>query len=109
MLPWPQITNEPYVVKLTFLTGKNYIIPSLALLAVIFLLMTGPIAQDQNYHNFADQRKFLGVPNFLNVITNLPFLFVALFGLWEVRNVKEKDLKQMIFTLFTGFILLTFG
>lgn len=51
----------------------------------------------------------LGIPNFLNVITNLPFFFFAVAGILEVKRLKEKELKQIMFTLFTGFLLLTFG
>ena len=37
------------------------------------------IPQPQAYHNFADQRSFLRVPNFADVVSNVPF---AVFGLW---------------------------
>jgi hypothetical protein len=88
---------------------KTYIIPFLALLSVIVLLLHGPIAQDQNYHKFADDRVFWGVPNFLNVITNLPFVIIGFYGLRAVRSANEKGLRQIMFALFSGFLLLTFG
>lgn len=37
--------------------------------------------QPQSYHAFADARTLLGVPNFWNVISNLPFLLVGVAGL----------------------------
>ncbi len=40
-----------------------------------------PIPQDQSYHQFADQRTILGIPNFWNVVSNLPFLVVGAAGL----------------------------
>ena len=40
-----------------------------------------PVAQDPAYHHFADQRGLFGVPNFLNVASNLPFLVVGALGL----------------------------
>jgi hypothetical protein len=40
-----------------------------------------PISQPQEYHQFADTRSFFDVPNFLNVISNLAFLFVGVAGL----------------------------
>ncbi len=88
------------------MSKKDYIIPSLALLCVIALLFVKPIPQDQNYHHFADQRMFFGIPNFLNVITNLPFAIFGLPGLWIVRDIKETKLKHISFTMFTGFLLL---
>jgi hypothetical protein len=88
---------------------KDYILPSLAALCIIALLVYGPIPQDQDYHNFADQREFLSIPNFLNVITNLPFAILALFGLRQIRNLKEKKLKHIGLALFVSFILVTLG
>ncbi len=40
-----------------------------------------PIPQDPTYHNFADQRKFFGIPNTLDTLSNLGFLAVGLAGL----------------------------
>lgn len=59
----------------------------LLLLGSVFLLMLilfahGPIPQDPNYHNFADTRRLIGVPNFLNVMSNMPFLFAGLYGIY---------------------------
>ena len=38
------------------------------------------LAQPQSYHDFADQRAWLGIPHALNVVSNLPFLVVGLLG-----------------------------
>ena len=45
------------------------------------LLLLPPISQDQGYHHFADQRTLFGVPNFWNVVSNLPFMAVGSVGL----------------------------
>src|SRR5262249_21708612 len=46
-----------------------------------------PIPQAMSYHAFADDRTLLGVPNFWNVVSNLPFLIVGFLGLgWLVRH-----------------------
>jgi len=45
------------------------------------MLLLPPIAQDPMYHAFADRRALLGIPNFLNVVSNLPFLAVGLTGI----------------------------
>ncbi len=50
------------------------------------LLLLPPIPQDQSYHQFADQRALFGIPNFWNVVSNLPFLAVGAAGLWRFRN-----------------------
>ena len=45
-----------------------------------------PIPQSQIYHGFADQRTLLGIPNFWNVVSNLPFILVGALGLQYVRR-----------------------
>ena len=54
--------------------------------AVAYTTSLPPIAQVATYHNFADHRNFLGVANFLDVCSNLPFLFVGLWGLFVAFN-----------------------
>jgi hypothetical protein len=50
------------------------------------VLLLPPIPQDPSYHQFADQRTILGVPNFRNVFSNLPFLAVGAAGLRRFRS-----------------------
>src|SRR5262245_57499094 len=49
--------------------------------SLVGLLLLPPISQDQNYHDFADQRTILGIPHFWNVVSNLPFIAVGVAGL----------------------------
>lgn len=58
----------------------------LMLASLAGLLLLPPIPQDQRYHQFADQRAIFGIPNFWNVVSNLPFLAVGALGLWRFRN-----------------------
>ncbi len=90
---------------------KNRLLPITAIVGVVILLIIGPIAQKQDYHNFIDSRMFFEIPNFMDVITNLPFLFIGIAGLIVVFNSvsKNKVLKKICFTLFFGFVLLSFG
>ena len=60
---------------------KLLILLAVALAAIVATVLIAPIAQDPNYHNFADQRRFLGIPHFCNVVSNLPLLLVGLFGM----------------------------
>jgi hypothetical protein len=72
------------------------------LAAAAFLTLAPPIAQDPAYHVFADQRSALGIPNFWNVVSNLPFCVVGIFGLRFFRDSAER-------VLFTGVLLICFG
>jgi len=67
------------------------------------LLLLPPLLQDQAYHQFADQRKLFGIPNFWNVISNLPFIAVGAAGLWQVQR------HAMTVALFSGMILTGLG
>lgn len=69
---------------------------SLLLLAafILFLfaigLAIGPIPQPQAYHNFADQRTFFGIPNALNVLSNIPYALAGIWGIFILRNKRQR-------------------
>ena len=42
-------------------------------------LITQEIPLPQEYHNFADKRIFLGIPNTMDVISNIAILIPALY------------------------------
>jgi hypothetical protein len=67
------------------------------------LLLLPPISQDQNYHNFADQRTILGVPHFWNVVSNLPFIAVGAAGIRRFHR------DPATFVLFLGILMTGFG
>jgi hypothetical protein len=62
-----------------------------------------PIPQDQSYHHFADQRTLLGIPNFWNVVSNIPFIGIGAAGLWQFGRSPATML------LFLGIFLTGFG
>src|SRR5262245_32656645 len=67
------------------------------------LLLLPPIPQDQSYHQFADQRTVLGIPNFWNVVSNLPMIAVGAVGLRRFHRDPAR------FTLFFGIFATGFG
>ena len=64
--------------------GRLLAIGGLGVVALAVLICLPPLPQSQSYHHFADDRAFVGVPNFLNVVSNVPFLLVGVWGLWSV-------------------------
>ena len=54
---------------------------AVAVVAAGVALRLPPIPQDPAYHAFADRRTLLGIPNALNVLSNLPFVAVGFVGL----------------------------
>lgn len=61
-----------------------------------------PVQDPIAYFNFADQRMYLGIPNFFDVISNLLFIYV---GLWGILSAFSPQLwmsrpKALMVTLF---------
>jgi len=87
------------------------------MIAVVDFLLP-PIPQPQSYHMFADQRSFLGIPNFGDVISNVPFAIVGLWGLEFLLRLSSEQLAQRFIDrrerwfyliIFTGVLLTAFG
>jgi hypothetical protein len=72
-----------------------------------------PIPQDQQYHQFADQRSYLSIPNTLDVVSNLLFTVAGLAGLyllWVRRSLVIVDsLFPAYFTFFAALIAIAPG
>jgi hypothetical protein len=65
------------------------LLATLAIIWIVFLFPTIP--QNEAYHNFADQRRFFGVPHFLNVVSNIFFLIVGAMGMRFVQTTQVGD------------------
>lgn len=55
-----------------------------AVVMTLAVALLPPFPQPQDYHRFADTRAWFGVPNFLDIVSNLMFLAVAVIGLVAV-------------------------
>jgi hypothetical protein len=75
----------------------------LTIASLVALLPLPPLLQNQAYHQFADQRELFGIPNFWNVVSNLPFIAVAPVGLLR----SHRDATTTV--LFAGIFLTGFG
>lgn len=65
------------------------ILTGISILIIVAALLLPPFAQPAGYHYFADQRGFIGIPNFNDVASNLAFLFSGAAGLiflWRVNQ-----------------------
>ena len=54
-------------------------------------LLLPPIPQDQGYHDFADHRTMFGIPNFWNVVSNLPFVAVGAVGCGDFMTMQRSS------------------
>jgi hypothetical protein len=81
-----QSENLPFIAGFREMTSpirsrwRMLLVVGIAVAGTVGTAIHGPIIQDPSYHRFADQRTLLGIPNFWNVVSNLPFLAVGVLG-----------------------------
>lgn len=81
-------------------------------LGVLIWLLLPVIEQPQAYHQFADRRWWLDVPNAADVLSNLAFVLVGLLGLWRLgRGGRSLDavVRAGLLAFFLGLLLTGFG
>jgi hypothetical protein len=87
---------------------------AVAVVIAVIALLLPPIPQPLAYHNFADQRSWLGIPNFGDVVSNVPFAIVGIWGLvflFGSRSPRFFDSRERFpyTVMFAGLILTAFG
>jgi hypothetical protein len=94
------MTSSTKLRLLAVLTGVSLI--------VIFCLR--PMAQAGSFHNFADARALSHIPNFGNVISNVPFLIIGVAGLVLVfKTAVASEIRITYVLLFLGVLLTGLG
>ena len=90
--------------------------PALLLAPAVVIAIIAPllpaIPQPMSYHQFADQRPWLGIPNFGDVVSNLPFAIVGIWGLIfllrpSAQNHFADPRQRWIYRLMFAGLLLT--
>jgi hypothetical protein len=61
-------------------------------LVTSFAVLAPPLLQSPSYHDFADRRTILDIPDFWDVISNSPFLVIGLMGLFKFRDQASRIL-----------------
>jgi hypothetical protein len=83
------------------------LIVAISLLCVTVLCFLPPIPLGLGYHDFIDKRVFLRIPNYLDVLSNIPFMVVGLWGLlWLLERsskssfvVQQEQIPYFVFFL----------
>ncbi|MDZ4076242.1 MAG: hypothetical protein U1E04_15985 [Hylemonella sp.] len=79
------------------------------LLLALLAVFAPPLAQAPHFHDFADQRSWLGLPCALDVLSNLPFALFGAWGLHVLGRVPATALpaaqRQLATLFFAGLIL----
>ena len=91
------------------LTPRNIAIAAILVIVAVFA-MTDPIPQDPAYHSFVDARNLYGIANFWNVISNLPFLVVGVWGLLVASRLSRDDAARTCYLVFfVGLVMTALG
>jgi hypothetical protein len=91
--------------RIFFVMGRPLLtIAVLAALAIAGTFLFVPVfQQNPDYHHFADSRSIAGIPNFWNVVSNLPFLLIGVLSLATIR----RNVPATFFGI--GLVLTAFG
>lgn len=88
---------------------KHRLVLSLVIGSLMVLMMQAPIRQDLTYHEFVDMRSIFGIPNFYNVISNIPFMLVGIAGSVFCFREAQGQSRSAWLTFFIGITLVGFG
>lgn len=88
---------------------KKLVLVAVAAVAIGAMFLVDPIPQDPAYHDFADSRTLLGVPNFWNVATNIPFLLIGAAALVRARRLASSALHIHFMVYCIAIALVAFG
>ena len=64
---------------------------TLTVVVIVAALVSPRTPQPLSYHNFADQRAWLGIPNFGDVASNLAFTIFGAWGLWFLLRLTPQE------------------
>jgi hypothetical protein len=82
--------------------ARVLILLAVAAVSLLGLLLLPPIPQDQAFHRLADQRALFGIPNFWNVVSNVPFFVIGILGLRVPRPLSQRIFFFSIFLVGFG-------
>ena len=92
---------------------KNTILLLISIIGIVSVFLIGPIPQDQSYHQFSDDRYLLSIPNFWNVISNVPFLIVGFLGMFLIIQQRQMGINLKLsnnsFVFFLGIFFTGIG
>jgi Ceramidase len=95
------------------LDKRLLLILGITVLSAVTLFSINPIRQDSGYHLFADTRVIAQLPNFFNVVSNLPFLVIGFQGIRLTSaaefNLGSTFLKKAYLLFFIGVLLIGLG
>jgi hypothetical protein len=84
---------------------KGWIFIALALFGIVFFLFLSPIYDRPDVNVYADQRSFVGIPNFFLALPGVIFIILGLLGfgkLWAQRSTFLRSVWMVFFIASIG-------
>ena len=92
---------------------RIFLLLSSSVITALVIILVPSVSQDPEYHNFVDQRNISGIPNFWNVVTNIPFLVLGITGFFKIQKQDLTGVLPGLFkahhTFFLGLVLTGLG
>ena len=97
--------------KLTFfrIGWRKILLLIIAIGSLAIMMSFQPIEQSLDYHDFGDRRAFIGIPNFFDVVTNIPFLVVGMAGIKFCLGNRSPSFRMAWIAFFAGVALVSAG
>ena len=93
--------------------GRSAYVAGFTVVCLLAALFWPPMPQPLAYHAFVDQRAFFGIPNFLDVVSNVGFLASGILGLIVVAQPRtrfEHSIERLPYAVFfIGLVLTSLG
>ena len=95
------------------LVARQRLLLALSVLVIGSIFFVAPIPQDPHYHVFADEFTLFNIPNALNVLTNLFFVWAGVEGLYRLVKLNsltiEEKIRPAYVVFFASLILVALG
>jgi hypothetical protein len=89
---------------------KYGLLLGVTLVTLVAIFLVPPIPQTLSFHHFADDRSLWGIPNFGNVMSNVPFVVIGCYGIGLVTSAPISWTIRLIYLLlFIGVVLTGLG
>lgn len=89
---------------------KSWLFIAVAVITLVAVFLAPPIAQPLSFHHFADSRPLWGIPNFGNVMSNVPFVVIGAYGILMVARARVSwGIRSIYLLLFIGVVLTGLG
>jgi hypothetical protein len=101
----PEFTGEEKNKRIFQLKLAGLFLLTVIIIVNVFSL--DPIAQEMGYRDFADQKDWMIIPNFWNVLTNLGFLIAGTWGIY--KSLSQRPISYLALVLSIGVLMTFFG